>query len=93
MDIKVICADCGRHIGTFVRLGKRQDTEVEIHACYHKDTYDHIQEQAERMKELEELLVEYGRHQPGCSAQYDDKKYPCRCGWDRERVILLKGGD
>lgn len=53
MDIKVICADCGRHIGTFVRLGKRQDVEIEIHGCYHKDTYDHIKEQAERIEGFE----------------------------------------
>jgi len=43
-----------------------------------------------RIKELEAILIEYGRHSPGCSAQYD-KKYPCRCGWDRERKIALKG--
>jgi len=38
------------------------------------------------IKELEQLLIEYGRHSPGCPAQYD-KKYPCRCGWDK----VLKG--
>ena len=43
-----------------------------------------------RIKELEELLIEYGRHSSGCSAQYD-KKYPCRCGWDREKKQALKG--
>lgn len=43
-----------------------------------------------RIKELEELLTEYGRHLEGCAAPYD-KKYPCRCGWDRERKHILKG--
>jgi hypothetical protein len=36
------------------------------------------------IEKLEELLTEYGRHSPGCPAQYD-KKYKCKCGWDRER--------
>lgn len=38
----------------------------------------------ERIKELKELLIEYGRHQLGCEKQWGSK-YPCRCGWDRER--------
>lgn len=48
----------------------------------------------ERIKEIEELLIEYGRHAEGCSAQYNTthSKYPCRCGWDRERKQALKGG-
>ena len=42
-----------------------------------------------RIKELEELLIEYGRHSPGCAKQWNEK-YPCRCGWDREREQALK---
>lgn len=57
MEIKVNCADCGRHIGTFVRLGKKQDVEIEIHACYHKNIYDHIKEQAKQIKELKDELT------------------------------------
>ncbi len=47
----------------------------------------------QRIKELEEFLIEYGRHAEGCSAQYNTthSKYPCRCGWDRERKQALKG--
>lgn len=37
-------------------------------------------------EELKELLIEYGRHQPGCCKQYN-KKYPCRCGWDKVRIF------
>lgn len=45
MEVKVKCADCGRHIGSFVRLGVgKKDVEIEIHGCFHKDTYDHIKE-------------------------------------------------
>ena len=33
--IKVRCADCGRVMGTFVRLGKRSELELEVHACFH----------------------------------------------------------
>jgi hypothetical protein len=31
-------------------------------------------------RELLELLHEYGRHGPGCSAEYGIH-YRCRCGW------------
>jgi len=46
-----------------------------------------------QIKRLEELLIEYGRHAEGCAAQYNStySKYPCRCGWDRERKQTLKG--
>ncbi len=43
----------------------------------------------ERIKELKELLTEYGRHSEGCPAQYN-KKYDCNCGWDREKVLKGK---
>ena len=43
----------------------------------------------ERIKKLEELLIEYGRHSPGCPKQWGSK-YPCNCGWDREREQALK---
>ena len=47
----------------------------------------------ERIKRLKEILTEYGRHQEGCSAQFNTShsKYRCRCGWDRERKQALKG--
>ena len=37
--------------------------------------------------ELKELLIEYGRHQPGCPNQYD-KIWPCRCGWKKVKQDL-----
>ena len=43
--------------------------------------YDKPENETEQIKELKELLIEYGRHQPGCPNQYD-KKYHCRCGWE-----------
>lgn len=48
----------------------------------------------ERIQKLKEILTEYGRHQGGCSAQYNTShsKYRCRCGWDREKKQALKGG-
>lgn len=55
MQIKVKCADCGRHIGTFVNVGKK-DVEIEIHACYHKDIYDHIKELKAENKQLKEEI-------------------------------------
>ena len=36
----------------------------------------------EEHQELKELLIEYGRHQPGCPNQYD-KIWSCRCGWKK----------
>ena len=52
-----------------------------------------LMEANKRIKRLEEILTEYGRHHEGCSAQFNTphSKYRCRCGWDRERVKLLKG--
>ena len=38
-------------------------------------------------QELKELLIEYGGHQPGCPNQYD-KKYHCRCGWEKVKQAL-----
>ncbi len=46
---------------------------------------DIIEKQTEQIEELKQLLIEYGRHSPGCSAPYG---YDCRCGWDRERKAL-----
>lgn len=51
---------------------------------FHK-LHIHNIKQAERIKALEQLLIEYGRHSSGCSAPYG---YDCRCGWDREKKIL-----
>ena len=47
----------------------------------------------ERIKKLEEILTEYGRHHEGCSAQFNTphSKYRCKCGWDRERKQALEG--
>lgn len=47
----------------------------------------------ERIKRFKEILTEYGRHQEGCSAQFNTShsKYRCKCGWDRERKKALEG--
>ena len=34
----------------------------------------------QRIKELEGLLREYGRHNLGCSGEFPQHK--CKCGWD-----------
>ncbi|HDY88119.1 MAG TPA: hypothetical protein ENH82_08415 [bacterium] len=48
-------------------------------------------QQAKRIKELEQLLIEYGRHSAGCNRELGDK-YSCRCGWDREKkAVNLEG--
>ena len=39
MNITIKCADCGRQITTRVLIGKKVDTEIEIHACYHGQRY------------------------------------------------------
>ena len=70
------CPHCKKEV-----FGKGHDVED-----FYKEAPELTEEEKlkQRIKELEELLTEYGRHQPGCPAQYD-KKYKCRCGWDREK--------
>jgi hypothetical protein len=46
-----------------------------------------------RLERLEKALREYGRHSHGCSADHDEAKYVCRCGWIEERAILEEGHD
>ena len=48
-----------------------------------------------RLDRLRALLREYGRHQPGCSAEFNalpemagKTPYRCRCGWDEARKEL-----
>ncbi len=41
------------------------------------------------IEDLRETLREYGRHDPGCSAEIDEAKYRCRCGWTRERKRIF----
>jgi len=41
------------------------------------------------IEDLRETLREYGRHDPGCSAEIDETKYRCRCGWKRERERIF----
>jgi hypothetical protein len=38
---------------------------------------------------LRETLKAYGRHDPGCSADINEAKYRCRCGWKHEREQLF----
>ena len=40
--------------------------------------------------EVLEALREYGRHDPGCSAEIDEERYPCKCGWTRVRRRMLR---
>lgn len=44
MNVTVRCADCGRVFGTQVFLGKKQDREIEIHACHHRRLYGNKKE-------------------------------------------------
>lgn len=46
-------------------------------------------EAKEQIEALEQLLIEYGGHLPGCAKQLGEK-YPCRCGWDREKKAINK---
>lgn len=61
-----------------------------LQKAYNKKVLDNL-DLKERIIMLEGLLMEYGRHSMGCSAQYNTthSKYPCRCGWDREREQAL----
>jgi len=38
---------------------------------------------------IREALREYGRHDPGCSADMDEEKYPCKCGWTLKRMGIF----
>lgn len=40
---------------------------------------DRLMEENEKLKQI---IAEYSRHNPGCSAQFG-KKYRCKCGWDK----------
>jgi hypothetical protein len=40
-----------------------------------------------RNKQLREDLIEYGRHQPGCSEKFA-AEHGCRCGWDKVKEAL-----
>lgn len=95
MDIKVNCADCGRHIGTFVRLGKKQDVEIEIHACYHKDIYDHIKEQVKQIKELETEIQEVSNQlynlYDACNETTEPEVYGTILGLHERLEQALKG--
>lgn len=37
MNVTIICDDCGRKMGTQVLLGKKQDREIRVHACFHNE--------------------------------------------------------
>lgn len=64
------------------------DAAYIVAACNHAPALARaLVEQAERIKELESDLSEFGRHSPGCSAEHGDQ-YRCRCGW-RERSAAL----
>lgn len=79
--------------------GSKRFCYTDVKDTFRKESYtvpvyahlsDDVKQLKERIKELEELLTEYGRHQPGCPAQSNvtNKKYPCRCGWDKEKKEL-----
>ena len=46
----------------------------------------HYYQQVEKIKELKQDLLEFGRHSEGCSAPYS---YPCRCGWDKVKTLKM----
>lgn len=50
-----------------------------------------IKLEAENKRLLEDLM-EFGCHQAGCLAGYDDKKWKCDCGWERAKQEALSGG-
>lgn len=49
------------------------------------DLIEDYKAQAKRIEELKADLIEYGRHQPGCSQEHD-KKYRCR--WEKVEQAL-----
>lgn len=86
MTIKVKCADCGRHIGSFVRLNTaKKDIEIEIHGCYHTDIYDHIEELQAEIKRLKDLL-KYAYDLPIDAGNFEEKNK-----WLLEVEQALKG--
>lgn len=42
---------------------------------------EHLRYVVAENERLRSFLLEYGRHQEGCNAQWGEK-YRCRCGWD-----------
>jgi hypothetical protein len=46
-----------------------------------------LKTEQEKNRWLRENLIEYGRHEQGCNQAYN-KKYSCRCGWNRVEQAL-----
>ncbi|MHC4464079.1 MAG: hypothetical protein ACYS30_22015 [Planctomycetota bacterium] len=42
------------------------------------------------IEKLKEILIEYGRHLPGCVGSFSSN-YPCSCGWERTRKEVIDG--
>jgi len=53
------------------------------------DVCDGLEVLINKWESLREALKEYGRHDPGCSAEISEVKYRCRCGWKRAREQLF----
>ena len=47
-----------------------------------------INDAVKRIKELEGLLREYGRHNLGCSGEFPQHK--CKCGWDEISAVFAQ---
>jgi hypothetical protein len=60
-------------------LQARQDEIERLRAALETCTRSHQRMNADYERAVH-LLVEYGRHQEGCNAQWGDG-YRCRCGW------------
>ena len=61
-------------------------TKRELESATEQQKY--IAELKAEIVTLRELLTQYGNHLAGCCNKFDES-YPCKCGWKRERQIVL----
>lgn len=73
-------SDTRKIIACCVRLGLHNSDEKDL------PLGDAI---CQSIENLYETLQDYGRHDPGCSAEIDESKYPCKCGWKQKREQIF----
>jgi len=61
MQITIKCEDCGRSLGTVVRLGKQRDLELKVHACYHSKLHNPPEDTPVAMGDIEIAKRRIGR--------------------------------